>query len=220
LEGGEIKKHTLAWIKLEEELGVDIIPIHQSPLTVESLRQKIAHCKSCSLYKTRKNVVFGEGNIPAILMFVGGAPGEEEDQSARPFVGASGNLLDKMIVAMGLQRKECYVSNVVKCRPPNNRDPNALEISSCFGYIRNEIKLVSPQIICTLGRIATKTLLGLREKESFFSVRGKWHTFWGIPLMPTYHPSYLIRNPDKKREAWEDLKQIMKKLGLKRDENV
>jgi DNA polymerase len=217
LEAGEIKKQLMAWVKLEEELGIDLLPVPRRNPTIESLRGKALRCKACALHKTRKNVVFGEGNLRASLMFVGEAPGAEEDQQGRPFVGASGMLLDKMISAMGLKRNQCYISNVVKCRPPNNRDPNPFEISSCFGYIKKEIEILNPQVICTLGRVATKTLLGLKEKDAFSSVRGKWHTFQGIPLMPTYHPSYLLRNPDKKREAWEDLKQIMKRLG---NENV
>lgn len=195
------------------ETGLDYFHINTHIPDLNTLRDRVSLCTACELHKTRRNLVFGEGDPSAKLMFIGEAPGAEEDLQGRPFVGASGQLLTKMIQAMGLQREEVYIANILKCRPPSNRDPNRWEIGSCFGYLKSQIELIRPRFIITLGRIAGKTLLGLPEREPFSEIRGKWQEYQGIPVMPTYHPSFLLRNPDKKREAWEDLKQVMKRMA-------
>ena len=145
-------------------------------------------------------------------MFVGEAPGAEEDRQGRPFVGAAGRLLTQMIGAMGLKREEVFIANVLKCRPPGNRDPQENEIAACLPYLRAQIELVRPRIICSLGRHAAHALLG--RKDSLSGLRGRFFEYQGTPLMPTFHPSYLLRAPAEKRYAWEDLQQIMERLGL------
>lgn len=209
----DLKTQLLLWVKALKETGLDYFYLNTLVTDLDTLRDKVNLCTACELHKTRRNVVFGEGDPSSILMFVGEAPGAEEDLQGRPFVGASGQLLTKMIQAMGLQREGVYIANVIKCRPPSNRDPNRWEIASCFGYLKFQIEFIRPKLIVTLGRIAAKTLLGIPEREPFSEIRGRWHEYRGIPVMPTYHPSFLLRNPDKKREAWEDLKQVMKRMA-------
>jgi DNA polymerase len=146
-------------------------------------------------------------------MFVGEAPGADEDRLGRPFVGAAGQLLDKMIAAMGLGREQVFIANVLKCRPPGNRDPHELEVAACLPYLRAQIGLVGPAAICSLGRHATQALL--ERDESLGRLRGRFSDYRGTPLMPTYHPSYLLRTPADKARAWQDLQQIMELLGLR-----
>lgn len=177
-----------------------------------ALRQLIGDCARCGLCEGRTNIVFGEGNPSARLMFVGEGPGYNEDKQARPFVGKAGELLDKMIVAMGLQREDTYICNVVKCRPPNNRDPEADEVAACAGFMIQQVQIVQPDVIVGLGKFAVNTLL--KRDGALGEVRGKWHEFEGVPVMPTYHPAYLLRNENGKRPAWSDLQKVMGKLGL------
>jgi DNA polymerase len=162
--------------------------------------------------------VFGEGSSEADLVFVGEAPGREEDLAGRPFVGEAGRLLTRIIEnGMGLTRDEVYICNVVKCRPPKNRDPEADEIGACIPFLKKQIELINPQVICILGRVAGQELLGKDLKITW--ERGIWHSFMDIPVMPTYHPAYILRNPSAKRQVWEDIQKIMKHLGLEVKKN-
>ncbi len=178
--------------------------------TLHELQEILGDCRRCPLHTGRKKLVFGEGHLRARLLFVGEGPGEEEDRTGRPFVGEAGRLLTRIIEAMGLSRSDVYICNVVKCRPPRNRNPMGLEIASCLPFLKRQIDLVAPKVICTLGRVAGEALLG-----GTFSVtrdRGKWLEYEGVPVMPTFHPAYLLRNPAAKRNVWEDVKKIMKVL--------
>ena len=179
---------------------------------LDELRKYLNGCIKCKLHKNRKNIVFGEGNPNAELVFVGEAPGRKEDIEGRPFVGEAGRLFTRIIKAMGLERKDVYICNVVKCRPPRNRDPEADEIKACFPFLEAQLRIISPKVICTLGRIAAQTLLGKDFKIT--KQRGNWYSYKDIPVMPTFHPAYLLRNPSEKRLVWEDMKKIMEKLGL------
>ncbi|MFH0844298.1 MAG: uracil-DNA glycosylase [Pseudomonadota bacterium] len=189
--------------------------LHQN--TLEELRAIIGDCRRCKLWHGRTNLVFGEGTPQARLVFVGEGPGKEEDLEGKPFVGEAGRLLTRIIHAMGLTREEVYICNVVKCRPPNNRDPEEDEIRTCIPFLRKQLDLIRPQVICTLGRVAAR---GLLEKEiKITQERGKWQSYEGIPVMPTYHPAYLIRNPSAKRPVWEDVQKIMTLLGMEVKKN-
>lgn len=174
--------------------------------TLEAFRQQICECTRCGLGATRKQFVFGSGDPEAGIMFVGEAPGAEEDRQGEPFVGAAGQLLTKIIEAMGLRREEVFICNILKCRPPNNRDPQPDEIELCEPYLKRQIEIVQPQVICTLGRFAAQTLL--RSSESMGRLRGQLHHYEGIPLVATYHPAALLRNPQWKRPTWEDIKRV------------
>ncbi len=178
---------------------------------LERLRDLISGCYMCGLSAGRTHTVPGEGNPRAALMFIGEAPGYHEDVQGRPFVGRAGELLTKMIEAMGLRREDVYIANIVKCRPPGNRDPLPEEMLACEPYLKRQIELIRPKIICALGRIAIQGLL--RETTPISQLRGQWRTYQNIPLMPTFHPAYLLRNPGGKRFAWEDLKAILARLG-------
>jgi uracil-DNA glycosylase family 4 len=185
------------------------LPYHSLP----ELEQFIDDCDRCKLSKERKHIVFGEGDPGARLVFVGEAPGMEEDLTGRPFVGQAGRLLSDIIKAMGITRDEVYICNIVKCHPPGNRDPETDEIETCLPFLRAQISLIQPEVICTLGRISAQSLVGKSLKIT--RDRGQWCSFMGIPLMPTYHPAYLLRYPHAKRQVWEDVQRIMKELGLK-----
>ncbi len=178
--------------------------------TLAAIREHIGDCQRCELGQSRTNLVFGTGSETASLMFVGEAPGAEEDRLGQPFVGPSGQLLDKMIVAMGWTRETVYIANVLKCRPPQNRDPKTAEIAACEGFLARQIRLVSPSVIVTLGKPAAHLLL--RSTASMGSLRGVWQSYEGVAVMPTYHPAYLLRDPSKKRETWTDLQQVMARL--------
>lgn len=178
---------------------------------LRELREEIADCKKCKLSIERKNIVFGEGNPVAGLMFIGEAPGKEEDNQGIPFVGEAGMLLTRLIEKMGLKRGDVYITNIVKCRPPLNRDPELDEIEACRGFVENQIDIISPRIIMALGRISASTLIGepkIRIKE----VRGKFFNYRGIPVMPTFHPAYLKRNPKDKWLTWNDAQKVLEKL--------
>ncbi|MFY9221560.1 MAG: uracil-DNA glycosylase [Blastocatellia bacterium] len=176
--------------------------------TLIEIRAEVGHC--CGLCPQATQIVFGEGNPQAELMFIGEAPGAEEDATGRPFVGAAGKLLDKIIAAIGFKREDVYITNVVKCRPPNNRKPTSDEMSACEPFLFNEIELVKPKLIVTLGATPLTCLLDI--KEGITKIRGQFYDFQGIPVMPTFHPAFLLRVPEKKREVWEDMKQVMNKL--------
>ncbi len=180
------------------------------------LRSSFADCDKCGLSATRKNIVFGYGDPEAKLMFIGEGPGAEEDNQGLPFVGRSGQLLTKMIEAMGLTRDTVYIANIVKCRPPANRDPLVEEANQCIGYLRSQIQIINPKIIVCLGSISLNFLLQPegKLKLGISKLRGTWQNFYGYKVLPTFHPAYLLRNPSKKVDAWQDLQIVMKELGL------
>jgi uracil-DNA glycosylase family 4 len=183
-------------------------------VTLESVREQMGECTRCKLHKGRTNLVFGVGNPGARLMFVGEAPGEDEDKKGEPFVGKAGQLLTKMIEAMGLRREDVYICNTVKCRPPNNRNPEPDELSSCEPFLKGQLAAVKPEAIVTLGKFAAQALL--RDETPISRLRGTWREYEGIPVMPTFHPAYLLRSPQEKGKVWDDLQKVMKKLGLER----
>ncbi len=174
---------------------------------------EVASCRSCRLCEARTRTVPGVGNPAARLIFVGEGPGAEEDRTGEPFVGAAGELLTKIIDAMGLKRSDVYITNVVKCRPPENRTPQADEIAACQGYLLRQLSAIQPKVICALGKPAALSLLGLSPATAISKIRGTFHDWHGIPLMPTYHPAYLLRNPAEKRAVWEDMKRVRDFLG-------
>ena len=180
---------------------------------MELLRKEMGNCTRCKLRPTRKNLVFGTGNLYSELVFVGEAPGADEDIQGEPFVGKAGMLLTKIIQSMGYDRKEVYIANIIKCRPPNNRNPETDEIQQCEPFLIKQLSILKPKVICALGTFAAQTLLKTQERISL--LRGKFHSYQGIKVMPTYHPAYLLRNPSEKRSVWEDVKLVMKELGKK-----
>ncbi len=184
------------------------------PSSMADLKTTVNGCHLCELAKTRINVVFGEGNENARVMFVGEGPGETEDKTGRPFVGKAGELLTKMIEnAIGIKREDVYIANIVKCRPPNNRVPAPSEVASCKPYLEKQIELIKPELIVTLGATALNSLLG--QNHSIMKVRGSVTEYAGIPLIPTFHPSFLLRNPSAKKEAYADMlliKNYLEKL--------
>ncbi len=196
-----------------KNMGVDTYLFDKDDrMTLSKLRKEVRQCSKCALAATRKNIVFGEGDANARLVFVGEAPGEEEDIQGRPFVGKAGKLLDQLIERIGLGRSDVYICNVLKCRPPGNRDPEEQEREACKHYLFAQLELIKPKIICTLGRHAYNTLLGVDERIT--RIRGVLTTYRGTPLLPTYHPSFLLRNQNKINEAWDDmekLKQLLRK---------
>lgn len=204
-----------------KSIGVEYLPRPESPVatvgengrgTLRALREKIGDCQKCPLEKDRKNIVFGVGNPDAELVFVGEAPGRDEDIQGEPFVGKAGQLLTRIIEAMGLTRDQVYICNVIKCRPPGNRDPLPDEIEQCEPFLLEQLEILNPRIVCALGSFAARTLLSTEERIS--KLRGRLFAYNGIPLIPTYHPSYLLRNPQAKREVWEDIQKVMEILGL------
>jgi len=215
--------------KLKERIGWDVetgldgypparpaaVPVdaaRERPAGLDTLREQIGDCQRCGLAQGRTSIVFGEGAADARLMFVGEGPGHQEDLSGRPFVGAAGKLLDRMIAALGLAREQVFICNVVKCRPPNNRDPLPEEAATCGRFLRAQIEIVRPEVIVALGRPAAQFLLD--TDAPIGALRGRFHELDGARLMPTYHPAYLLRNESAKRPVWEDLKQVIGALGL------
>lgn len=176
--------------------------------TLADIRAHLGDCRRCKLCRSRTNIVFGAGNPQARLMFIGEGPGQEEDRAGEPFVGAAGQLLNRIIDAIKLRRSDVYIANVVKCRPPGNRLPEAEEIATCSAFLRRQINAIRPLFICTLGSCAAQTLLNTSEPVS--RLRGRFLDYQGIRVLPTFHPAYLLRNPEKKREVWEDMKRLMK----------
>jgi DNA polymerase len=202
------------------DLGFDEVPVASAVITpatasgretLEQIRAELGDCQRCRLGATRQKLVFGVGNPQARLVLVGEAPGREEDERGEPFVGEAGRLLDRMLLAMGLSRADVYICNVLKCRPPNNRDPEADEVACCEPFLVRQLAAIRPQAIVALGRFAIHTLL--QTKVPIGRLRGTWQQYQGIPLMPTYHPAYLLRNPIGKREVWADMKQVMQLLN-------
>jgi DNA polymerase len=178
--------------------------------SLEEIRADLGDCRRCPLCEKRNRIVFGTGNPRAGLVFVGEAPGREEDQQGDPFVGEAGRLLDRILFAMGLERRDVYICNVIKCRPPGNRDPLPEEVAACEPFLKRQLAAIRPRFIVTLGRFAAQTLLN--DQAPISRLRGHWRSYEGIPLMPTFHPAFLLRNPASKREVWEDMKQVLAKL--------
>ncbi len=198
---------TLAVAKAEADVSDPVAAL-------KMIREDIGDCTRCQLHKQgRKQIVFGVGNPRAELMFVGEAPGADEDRQGEPFVGRAGQLLNNMIKAMGLAREQVYIANVVKCRPPGNRTPERDECDTCSPFLMRQIAVVKPKVIVALGAIAAKNLLAIQS--SMMDLRGKWYEYRGCKLAVTYHPAFLLRDPRQKAEAWKDLQMVMKELGLK-----
>ncbi|MEK6707162.1 MAG: uracil-DNA glycosylase [Bdellovibrionota bacterium] len=205
----EVKTENLTNVQTREQTNN-----HDNYMTKDlgSLRTETDGCTRCKLCKERNSVVFGEGNPNATLMFVGEGPGEQEDLQGRPFVGRAGQLLDRMIGAIGLKRTDVYIANVVKCRPPGNRNPELDEITACSPFLHRQLDIIKPKVVMALGKFAAQTLLQTEERISL--LRGRFHQYRGAKLMPTFHPAYLLRNPSSKREAWADLQLVAAELGL------
>ncbi|MBE7560071.1 uracil-DNA glycosylase [bacterium] len=180
---------------------------------LEEFYHSIKDCQKCPLGATRTHFVFGVGDADAELVFVGEAPGYDEDMQGEPFVGKAGQLLTRIIAAMGLSRRDVYICNVLKCRPPENRNPHPDEVALCSPYLHRQLEIIAPKVVVGLGKFGCETLLG--RTVAITRERGRWQQYRGIPVMPTYHPSYLLRNPDAKREVWEDMKEVMRRLGIK-----
>jgi len=180
---------------------------------LRQIRADLGDCTRCRLHKQgRKQIVFGVGDPRADLMFIGEAPGADEDEQGEPFVGRAGQLLNNMIKAMGLGREDVYIANIIKCRPPQNRMPERDECDTCSPFLMRQIEVVDPQVIVALGAVAAKTLLAVNAPMS--ELRGRWFDFRGTKLRVTYHPAFLLRDPRQKKEAWKDLQMVMKELGL------
>jgi DNA polymerase len=204
-------------------LTVSTTPFTAPELSVEEKRQRLIAmdnnevrcCTRCRLHETRTQTVFGEGAPDAKIFFIGEGPGENEDRTGRPFVGRAGQLLDKQINAMGLKRRDVYIANIVKCRPPGNREPAPDEVATCAPYLERQLEIIRPKVIVTLGRPATQHML--QTKQSMSRLRGQWHEWRGIRLMPTFHPAYLLRSytRENREMVWNDLKEVMREVGLK-----
>ena len=195
------------------EAALPVLNTARDPeVELRAIREDIGDCTRCALHKGRNKLVFGAGNPRAELMFVGEGPGADEDAQGLPFVGRAGQLLNKMIEAMGLKRDDVYIANVVKCRPPDNRTPERDEMETCSPFLVRQIEAIQPKVLVALGATATKALLGVNEPMS--ALRGRWHDFRGTKLVATYHPAYLLRDPRQKGEAWKDLQMAMRELGL------
>ncbi len=221
----EILKKVKDIISTEKNSGVEEFPSirkflgavtssnNEKESLMNDLKVKALSCKNCVLHKSRRNVVFGVGNLNTKLMFVGEAPGADEDREGLPFVGRAGELLTKIIESIGFKRTEIYIGNILKCRPPENRFPDPGEVSKCIHIIRKQIEIIRPDLICTLGKCATQSLLNSDQPIS--RLRGNFQDYNGIKVMPTYHPAYLLRSPSEKRVVWEDMKKIKRELSLK-----
>lgn len=180
---------------------------------LQKLYQELKGCQLCPLGKTRKNLVFGQGNPCAKIVFVGEAPGADEDEQGLPFVGRAGQLLTDIITkGMKLERKDVYICNILKCRPPGNRNPLPDEISKCEPFLKKQLQIISPRVICALGKFAAQTLI--KTETPITALRGRFHDYEGIQLMPTYHPAYLLRNQSAKKPVWEDVQKIMKEVTV------
>lgn len=194
-------------VKRKNHQAADVNPAGQ----LDALAQEVLSCERCSLSGQRKNVVFGDGNPSARIVFVGEAPGADEDEQGLPFVGRAGQLLTDIIVkGMKLARKDVYICNILKCRPPGNRNPLPEEIGKCEPFLKKQLQLIRPGVICALGKFAAQTLL--KTETPITALRGRFYDYEGIKLMPTYHPAYLLRNPHAKKQVWEDVQMIMKEI--------
>jgi len=186
------------------------VDISNKDEALKRLREEIGDCQRCKLSKGRKNIVFGEGNPYAKLMFIGEGPGKDEDMQGRPFVGEAGQILDSLINKRGWKREEVYIANIVKCRPPANRVPEEDEIAACRPFVERQIEIIKPKVIMSLGNVATHSLLGIKMPIS--KARGNFFSFKDIPVMPTFHPAYFLRNPKDKHLTWDDTAKVLEKL--------
>jgi DNA polymerase len=186
-------------------------PLVRTPETLETIREDLGDCQRCGLGRLRRHIVFGAGDPNARLVFVGEGPGRDEDLRGEPFVGAAGELLTRIIQAIQLTREQVYIGNIVKCRPPGNRNPLPDEIAACQPFLERQLGAIKPDFIVALGKVAAQTLLGTDQAIS--RLRGRFHDYHGMRLLPTYHPAYLLRNPEKKRDVWEDMKMLMREYG-------
>ena len=213
-----------AYTELEEKSGSSFLAYPKGKLIVgsekavktkqqalEALKTEISESDCCQLCRTRTNLVFGSGSPDARLVFVGEAPGRAEDIQGLPFVGRAGQLLTKIIGSIGLKRQDVYICNILKCRPPDNRNPFPTEILACEGYLVRQLEIIKPKIICALGKFAAQTLL--KDQTAISKLRGNFFDYHGIKLIPTFHPAYLLRNPGEKRFVWEDMKKIKRELS-------
>ena len=214
----EVMDKLTKYLEYQRDMGLEYIPMEKgilkdlsnggSEMGLNAIQKKMSDCKLCGLSGGRNKIVFGEGDKKADLMFVGEAPGADEDAQGRPFVGRAGKLLTKIIEAMGYQREDVYIANIIKCRPPENRRPAADEVESCIPFLKKQIASIKPKIIVCLGSTAVQNLLQTEEKIS--ALRGKLQEFEGVQVMPTFHPAYLLRNPSAKKEVWKDMKKVLK----------
>lgn len=202
---GLIKK-VKGYAAAEKEAGMDEVYIPAKSEQLSLIYEEALNCKECGLCKTRKNMVFGVGNPDADLVFVGEAPGREEDKQGEPFVGEAGELLTRIIEAIGLKRSEVYITNVLRCRPPANRNPLPQEVDTCLPYLARQLEIIKPKVICALGKFAAQSLL--QTQIPITRLRGKFQSYHNIKVMPTFHPAYLLRNPSDKKLVWEDMKKI------------
>lgn len=214
----EVLVELKSYLEYLKGLGITQLPLSHIPSskeiqTLERIRRELGNCQRCRLHQTRHTLVFGEGDEKAQLMLIGEGPGYDEDLQGRPFVGKAGQLLTRILQSIGLQREEVYITNIVKCRPPQNRNPEPDEIESCHPFLLKQIEAIGPNVICALGTFAAQTLLKTDAKIT--SLRGKAYDVSGIQVFPTYHPAYLLRNPEKKREVWEDMKRVARALAEK-----
>jgi len=218
--GDDIRQQVRGWLEFLEQAGCPGLPPppenatpqaereEETPVmeTLQSIREDLGDCRRCKLAEGRINIVFGAGNPNADLMFVGEAPGRDEDRQGEPFVGRAGQLLTKIIEAIGLQRDDVYIANILKCRPPNNRDPQPDEVAACSPFLFKQVEVIKPKVIVALGAYAARNLLDTERAIS--KLRGRFHEYRGTLLMPTYHPAYLLRNPQAKRPVWEDMQMV------------
>ncbi len=190
----------------EAAVNVETLSNTSASESLAGLAEQSANCRLCALADTRTHVVFGVGNKDADIVFIGEAPGKDEDLKGEPFVGRAGQLLDRMLAAIGMDRQQAYIMNTIKCRPPNNRDPKVEEVQACNLWFEQQLDLLQPKLICLLGRVAAQTVLEVDAPLG--SLRGRWHDYQGIPAWVTYHPAYLLRSPQQKQKGWEDFQQL------------
>jgi uracil-DNA glycosylase family 4 len=219
----ELTQHLEDWLRFQRRLGwpgtpaaketrsEDVPPETARVLTLKEIREELGDCKRCKLSRGRKHIVFGEGAARADLMFIGEGPGEEEDLQGLPFVGAAGQLLNRILNKMGLRREEVYIANVVKCRPPGNRDPEPDEAAQCLPFLQKQIEAIRPRVIVTLGKVATQALLNTQAPIT--RLRGHWQKYRQTSVMPTFHPSYLLRFLRERHKTWDDMQQVMEYLA-------
>jgi DNA polymerase len=220
-ELAELVDSLSGWLRYQRRLGWRGLPgeVASQPhereqpevKTLEEIRAELGDCRRCKLSAGRTHLVFGDGAPNARLMFVGEAPGADEDLQGVPFVGEAGQLLNRMLNNLGLRREEVYIGNILKCRPPGNRDPEADEIAACLPFLAKQIQAIRPRVIVILGRIAAHALLGTREPIT--RLRGHWQRYHDIRVMPTFHPSYLLRSPQERKKTWVDMQQVMEFLA-------
>lgn len=214
----------MTWLRFQRRLGGKGAPRPEEPspppvrpavsperLTLAEIREELGDCRRCKLAKGRTHIVFGEGAPQARLMFIGEGPGREEDLQGRPFVGSAGQVLNNMLGKLGIRREDVYIANLVKCRPPGNRDPEPDEIAACLPFLLKQMDSIQPLVIVTLGRPATQNLL--KTEERITKIRGNWQKYKNIKVMPTFHPSYLDRFPRERIKTWEDMQQVMEYLA-------